>query len=401
MGINRHSTRESVKKGEASWLALTETGIAMTFTWYMTYHHETLFFIAVSMGIAPFLLLRTEESVELGLKWFEYIHNHPIQSLVMLIDSPLIKKSSLIFYIPALLIIVIAMSIVAISAFIIRIVATIVTLIIHPIKSLKAIPDNWYRFSFSMDSSIPPELIPGIDDKATSADAFSFPKYFKFITSDGGVLRFDNLGILLSTSPLILFGYLPAIAYRLSLKSTTLIYIPLIWKVKGTFLAFEKLDTWLEYIKDSVWEKTVRWYSLALFAFFLLQLIASMCIANLNQLLFDYMGESLVTILGVYIYVANFELWHGVALFNATITLAMFYYGDGLKLKIKDGQAVSEEATMNLISSVFFIRGMLGLYTVACEFYIVYTNRYLIKIPPFVIKVLPFDILPYIQPPAF
>lgn len=65
------STPESIERGEASWLAILETILAVVAYWGIAWAFDTHFHLMISVLVAPLLLLRSPESVALGVKWFE------------------------------------------------------------------------------------------------------------------------------------------------------------------------------------------------------------------------------------------------------------------------------------------------------------------------------------------
>src|SRR5882672_1311429 len=67
------SNKESVVKGEVSVLAIVETLVAITLVTYLSAHLNTFRWLAVAMCVAPLLLLRTDESIQSGIKWWDMV----------------------------------------------------------------------------------------------------------------------------------------------------------------------------------------------------------------------------------------------------------------------------------------------------------------------------------------
>jgi len=65
-----YSTVESAEKLEFSVLAAAESVGAVIFSLWLAWYFQTYTHLVVAIVVAPLLLLRTEESVELGLRWF-------------------------------------------------------------------------------------------------------------------------------------------------------------------------------------------------------------------------------------------------------------------------------------------------------------------------------------------
>ncbi len=64
------SSGESVKKGEPTVLAIVETVLAVALYWWIAWYYDTHIHLLVSICVAPFLLLRSQKSTELGATWF-------------------------------------------------------------------------------------------------------------------------------------------------------------------------------------------------------------------------------------------------------------------------------------------------------------------------------------------
>src|SRR5262245_43495534 len=68
------STNESLAAGQLSILAVIETILAVLVYWTVAVLFNTTLPLLISICITPLLLLRSDKSVSLGLKWFhEYV----------------------------------------------------------------------------------------------------------------------------------------------------------------------------------------------------------------------------------------------------------------------------------------------------------------------------------------
>jgi hypothetical protein len=65
------SDEASVARGEVKFWAIVETVLAIAVFWWIAIRYETLMLLTTSLFVAPLLLLRSEESTQLGVKWFE------------------------------------------------------------------------------------------------------------------------------------------------------------------------------------------------------------------------------------------------------------------------------------------------------------------------------------------
>lgn len=65
-----HSTLATKAAGKISVLAVVETVLACVGYWWFAFHFDTHWHLLTSIVIAPLLLLRSPESIKLGVKWF-------------------------------------------------------------------------------------------------------------------------------------------------------------------------------------------------------------------------------------------------------------------------------------------------------------------------------------------
>jgi len=64
------STRNSINGEIPSVTAIIETILAVSFYWWVAINFETYLLLLMSVAVAPLVLLRSDESVALGVKWF-------------------------------------------------------------------------------------------------------------------------------------------------------------------------------------------------------------------------------------------------------------------------------------------------------------------------------------------
>src|SRR5712691_6754036 len=64
------STSERIKNEELSLAAIIETVVAVLAYWWVAIRYETYTPLIIGAGVAWLLLLRSEESVVLGARWF-------------------------------------------------------------------------------------------------------------------------------------------------------------------------------------------------------------------------------------------------------------------------------------------------------------------------------------------
>jgi hypothetical protein len=123
------STEQSVAKNEPTIMAIAETLLAVAISVGIAIQYQTLVHVALSACIAPLLLMRSPDSVALGVRWFNRIKP----------KKPANKNNLLSVGWQYLRILV--------SSVAIKIAATVG----HPIKGIQNIPTNWLRVVFCTD----------------------------------------------------------------------------------------------------------------------------------------------------------------------------------------------------------------------------------------------------------
>ena len=63
------STRASIDNEVPSVAAIVETCFAILFYWWFAIHFQTYLLLVISVVVAPFVLLRSDQSVAFGVKW--------------------------------------------------------------------------------------------------------------------------------------------------------------------------------------------------------------------------------------------------------------------------------------------------------------------------------------------
>ncbi|MEK6259009.1 MAG: hypothetical protein AABP62_10375 [Planctomycetota bacterium] len=218
------STRESIDRGEISLLAIVETLLAMITLVVLSVWFDSIQWLAGACAIAPLLLLRTEDSVQRGLRWNARFGE--LDKKWLLVLALCVGLGSLAFCIwltrwwTLLIVLVLGGSLfgsICVPVFlVIRLGATAISVLKHPVQCLLAIPENWRRIVLATDSHTPPEFLPGDDEG---------PLILLDDWHQGNVIiRWFCLTAFLGLYPL-------TAAYRWSVKATCLIYLPLVWLV--------------------------------------------------------------------------------------------------------------------------------------------------------------------------
>ncbi|MDF1789589.1 MAG: hypothetical protein P1U82_27250 [Verrucomicrobiales bacterium] len=366
----------------ASILAIVETVVASTATAYLALRFGTLH-LTISALIAPFLLLRTPQSTLLGLD----------------IAADLQFNTSFIMDVtegdrlahPAITAIRIALYglILGLIALLSRVVATVSTFCRHPLLSLREIPTNWWRFVAIIDSTTPVEAVPGVRGHLhplSDLDLFDTTEvYAGFLAKSASIIDAILKVVAFVTYTTLVF--IPAFAYRLSLKSTTLVYGPIIYLVQ-TSLRRDTLDILID-IRDLALSRILRLYATLIILLFIGKVYLYMSWARVATKWDSIPG---VEVVDAYVLPTHIAPWHVASVVNAVIAWGLFFLADfALSSEQRRGCLVGNRMAFgNAIAIVLLCRGLLSLYTIACVLYISAALLPEIQWPPLGPKIFPW-----------
>ena len=299
-------SRQQGRDGDKiSFVACMEVVLSVAAYWTIALYFETYAHLLVSICLAPLVLLRSDDSVELGLRWYKRYRDvsgdnlpmRPPKVLAAIAISfafafgfawfglswatvgqkglSLFLWSSLIGWLAinigiavavmgvgvgavvrAMAMVVVGMRVRAIAAVIIivgvgvalgylsrTIGIRVVASALHLRRGIFSLPKNWTRTLFRTDFTQAPELVPGAN---TQEIGLRLNNLWKPLLKDDDVLR----GIV--TAALLRILFIPALLYRYSIKSTCWLYLPLI------YVAHAVPKDRMGWVKDSgevLWEK--------------------------------------------------------------------------------------------------------------------------------------------------
>jgi len=333
------SSQESVAKGEVSLLAICETLIAIALVFYLAAHFNTLHWLAFAICVSPLLLLRTDKSTELGIKWWERWSNW------MKVEKWGGRgKWSRFFLITVVLMMACA------TGFAVRTSATIVGFLRHPALSLRAIPQNWSRVTLAIDSKFPPEFIPG-HPKETPQSVLEGETGFAFVVA------------LLFVTPI----FLPAFIYRWSLKATSIIYAPLVFVAHSTFSENTDLRTKLQLIKRSDLSRVRVLFGIVTLTAFLTKIILMM---KWNGFVAAWKGNPIAEFLSLYIAPTEIPKWQLAEAANSALAIGVMLFARYALLRYDLDTSLPEDRIKRVIGFISGIRWSLALYTIVCTGYI-------------------------------
>ncbi len=264
------SSRESVEAGKVSLLAVAEVIFSVAAYWWIAWYFETYAHLLISILVAPLVLLRSDESVALGVEMFKRylaIGNIPLRSakgvsLVILFavvaggagwlaaDWFLVGHEGWPLFWRSMLIGLFALNVGLASAVagvgrsaadvaragtgvglalvpgigvgvLTRAVATRFLASIRYIhRGVAAFPQNWQHTLFQTDLARAPEMIPGI------GEAVPFMNLGRAIEQLRAMAETANK---IYSAIVIATFFVPSLLYRYSIKSTCWLYLPLIY----------------------------------------------------------------------------------------------------------------------------------------------------------------------------
>lgn len=426
-GWRWYSTVESAANLEFSILAAVESVCAVSLALWLAWYFQTYTHLVVAVLVAPLLLLRTEESTELGLRWFGMFQHWFINDIrketlskllwlgiaLAIIGIPILSEyifrtiESSVFIKALLIGVWLFMSvlfyvggIIVIMSLVIKFFATVINIFTHSKNTFLSIPYNWYRIVCTVDILHPPEILPGIESSKyykpiDGLDQFRYNKWMH-VYDDEYIkeqlylehnIRFKTLPAWikytyknnnrpgLSDIPQHIIGmivYVPALFYRWSLKSTALFYLPFIWIIgipKNLKTITERFDEALDKLKNGAWAQVQILYAgIVLLLFTALPLILE---AQFNDLLTQTPDNLKILVNGIvpFFFMTEIHAWHIARFLAAVLTLVLWWYASD---QIISRKYRSDAGSPQLVLSLQRARALLSLFTLGSAAYVLY-----------------------------
>ena len=352
---------ESASHGEISVLAIVETVVAMLTALWLVWASMNWLYVAVPATLAPLLLLRTKASTTMGLALWE-----KADATVRAIDAfqERQRSSRVIQELCLYLGFAYFLFVLPLFGVAIRVIATVATVFRHPINSICALPENWWRIALATDFHHPPERVPGTETSQSHSHLrlrFSVDLARQLENSD-----YSNRSSLFRAAyrmgwflqHLLIYG--PALIYRWSLKSTTLVWAPLVWasyrSKRANQTAYERLESLLL----SQTERLLRWYSGVIF---LIGTVLPFWVGELARPYLDTISEGLgAPLIDFWVFTGVVRPWHAARWINIAITFVLLVLADAVVRRKDRAKNVSESFLHNLLGPLLFVRVLLGAY---------------------------------------
>jgi hypothetical protein len=385
------SSRESVREGRPSLLAIIETVAASGLSIWLAWKQYSIGHIVIASALAPFLLLRTPRSIRYTIKklnkveiqWRDQIRYNPLFLWHWLAPST-------------------------------KIMCSITAFLKWPSNAISHIPINFYKNVFVLDLGVPPQIVPGSEEVSNerlsilsemniytyAAKSFETAKlhlryvndpnliemlhpYTKQVIDPAITTRFWRtyhailtiLKLMLETPFIILL----ALMFRFAVKSTALIWLPLLWIIRQSQPGKQVLDRIFVQVNQP-WYKVMLGYSVMVIVAIFFKVALIFGVWRFPPL--DWLGP-----LGVFgtRLVAPFELplWHITSAFNALLAWVFFFLAKHhLVAKNFSTEAWPEPWIKREYVAFQVVRTTLSLYTIACTFYIAAATAWQTEWPP-------------------
>jgi len=380
MAIRWVSTPESIKANQPSVLAIVETLAAMGIAVWIAVRWETYVHIAIGASIAPLLLMRTDQSCIRTLKYFHWVgrslpYLKSEQSLnwmgfvhlfvwINCVAIPVWVITALASEIRSTLFLVITWIFITLALPLIQFAAWLVTLVRSPVASIAAIPNNWRQLTIALDSRQwphvfhPPDTIP---EDSTASDFLTVQDAFLVSLKQSSRTLKIIFFVLL---PLVC---IPAFAYRWSIKSTALIWFPLLWAMRSTKEVDGPLQSSLAVYRRDPVTKIVVGVSIAAIVGFIVKIILHYEWAGFAA----WWNEGpLRQFFALYVSPLEIQKWQIAMAINSAIAIVMYILAGSWLVRLEHERMTEETWPRRVFKTGLFIRPILSCYTIACMIYI-------------------------------
>lgn len=377
-------------------------------------------YLFVTSAIAPFLLLRTKISTHIGVRLMQrqlseyYLVDSPYDLSYLENASPL---SNIV---------------ISILSLFYRIRSIMVVILRNPIECLKSVPNNWknaftssilhddlevipgygsypvlYRkkqeMGYCLRGSISSPFITGhlfalgcfiyliiytpqywssypVARYIIAATAISYAVYLVPKPKRRGIRTVTEYYVDafagITASLFISIILVISLIYKWSLKSTLLIWSPIIYMTGGAFrknLAGEQLLL----IRKSVVEAIKRYYGLFTGSLMALKYVAMIFGIETVLIAASNNGQFIEDV----IQPMKINVWQIVVIVNAALSWVLFFYCDKELIRREAGRGHDNRAVSNMIGTINYLRAFGATYTIGCSFWIV--GRLALHLRPF------------------
>lgn len=367
-----YSSETSILNREISFLAILEIIFAISLYWGIAFYYDFYLHIITSIFIAPFLLLKSKESISYSLDFFAKSANFKISllSFQKKVENFLITIfiilmiyifgiyeinfwNSIILPLSAML-----FSQVIAIIFIISIIK-VVSIVKYILKGIYSIGINWFNFCFVIDMVKTPELIPNIEIDERISNDLKLSFFVKNIKKEK-----SKINILIIILVFIAI-YISSVFYRLSIKSTFWFYIPFLFLVKTPSLIEDNSQKVGEFLSSLYETYLAKWrFILALVTLFgfIYSYFNYVDFMNLNI----SFGQFLILF---YIDISSFEVWRIFQLFIVISTIFIFLGANAIRVpKISNNLELKKDLKILIIFYLNIFRNWVSFFYFSSAF---------------------------------
>jgi hypothetical protein len=370
------SILESASKGKPSLLAMVETIFASGASLWLSWKTNSIEHIVIASALAPFVLLRTPLSTRYTMYRLNTVEEKWRQGNASL---------DIWFWILPL----------------IKILCSIRVLIRQPLASISNIPSNFYKHILVLDFFVPPQIVPGseeISDRQSStlssSNIYQLPRinlragrrvnqYLEDVAKgDDPATGLYWYGHLTRQQNRFFWGtifiILLTLMFRFSVKSTAIVWLPLLWIIAQSRPGERVLDRVYVQISQPYYKVVLIWSVIVMLAmiFKVGLLFAVWRFWQLERL--GPLGVFTTRLVAPY----DLPIWQVTSAVSAVLAW-VWYFCAKRHLIAKDTTEAWPESWLKTQYVTFqVIRTILTLYTIFCTFVIGAATAWQMEWPP-------------------
>lgn len=365
MAIRWVSTPESIKANQYSVLAIVETLTAMAVSIWIAVTWNTFLHIAIGASIAPLLLMRTDRSCILCAR----ISQKLVRPIIGIVEIPIKYRGwrkQLLYMTVALPPIFIWLPL---QFLIGRLVAGVTIFFRYPLLTLGSITKNWLHATIVVDSKKWPDVLPKPSEVPELFDAPGI--FFDVGEMMEGLRNFSDR--TKSKKHLLLFLFMmsltiiSAFVYRWSLKSTAIIWFPLLWATNPV----RNVNKPLKSIFDIYSRNPITKIVLIVSTTCIIGFITKIVLFNLWTGFLDWWSSStLLEFFSLYAVPSEIQIWQVTIFLNSVIAICMYIFVRQNLIRIEHNDLANVMLPRQIFRVGMFVRRLLTCYTIICTLYI-------------------------------
>jgi hypothetical protein len=357
---------------------MVETIAASSISFWLAWEFNSVEHIVIASSLVPFLLLRTRLSTRYTIHTFNILTlRYGTNSNLTIVVSMFILLITIICLIP-----------------LIKIMCLIKVVLRKPLQSISSIPTNFYKYVFVTDSLQSPEVVPGSNEiKSEYMSNFNaynmirvFGRMFVYASPNdnksipvviGSI--FGMLFLFITFGALLIALVSISISFRFSIKSTALLWLPLLWIIHQAQPGANVLDRIQLDVKLPS-TKLMLAYSICVALGFVVKLGLLFEVWKFTKL--SWSGPPLEVLATRLVAPYDLPLWQVTSALNAGLAWAYFFRAKRYLLARYTAEAAPERRIQREYVAFQVVRTIFSLYAIACTLYIAAATASQIQWPP-------------------